>query len=69
MNFPNQLSVGISFLKIITAIPAYSEYQKMFLLPLYHISFTKVDKNCDHLNGVWEVGCTDMILGIPNKYM
>lgn len=50
MHSPNQLYAAIPLLKIITAISAYSGHQKKtFLLPLYHISLTKVDKNCDHL--------------------
>lgn len=69
MHSPNQLFASISLLEIITAIPAYSTHQKTVLLPLHDISFHKVDKSWDHLNGVWEVGCTGKITGIPNKYM
>lgn len=53
---------GISLLVIITAIPAYlGQQKKMFLLLLYHNSSNKADKSCDHLNGAWEVGCTDRL--------
>lgn len=53
MHSPNQLYAGISLLKIIAATPTYSGHQKkVFLLPLYHISLTKADKNCGHLDGV-----------------